>query len=142
MTAVEPAPSIEKPTVLFTSVVGLAALIVLLQGVFAGVFLEHDGERDASANWIDAHAWGAHIATLLSVLAAVLAVAKLRQSRPLMYGSVALAVLLLIESYLGGAIRDESKDVLTVVHVPLAMAIMGVAVWLSFTAAKIRRSAA
>ena len=41
-----------------------------------------------------------------------------------------LLVLLVVESYLGGEIVDHGKDSLTAVHVPLAMLIMAVAVWL------------
>lgn len=127
---------------LFTSLVGLTGLVVLLQGLFAGVFLEHDGQRDGSASWIDAHADGAHLATLLAVLSAVVAVARLRARRPLVVGSVALAVLMLVEAFIGGLIRDDSKDTLTAVHVPLAMAIMAVTVWLSLKAVQLRRATA
>jgi hypothetical protein len=122
-----PAPARDP---LFASLAGVLALIVLLQGVFAGVFLEHDGARDASASWIDAHAWGAHIGTVLAVVVAVYAAVRLRARRDLLIGSIALAVLFLAESYLGGAIRDDGKDTLTAVHVPLALGIMGLAVWL------------
>lgn len=125
----------------FASLVGLTALVVLLQGVFAGAFLEHDGQRDASGSWIDAHANGAHAATVLAIAAAVLAVVKLRARKPLVVGSVLLAVLLLVESYIGGLIRDQGKDTLTAVHVPLAMAVMGVTVWLSLKAAQLRSGA-
>ncbi|MGB8651152.1 MAG: hypothetical protein WCD35_10880 [Mycobacteriales bacterium] len=140
-------PDVETPaqsagsSTLFTSLVGLTALAVLLQGLFAGVFLEHDGERDASGSWIDAHANGAHAATLLAIAAAVVAFVKLRDRRSLVVGSALLALLLLVESFIGGLIRDQSKDTLTVVHVPLAMAVMGVTVWLSAKAAHLRRSA-
>jgi hypothetical protein len=142
MTAIAEKPVVtsdDRPSVLFTSIIGVTSLIVLVQGVLAGVFLEHDGQRDASSSWIDAHAWGAHISTVLAIGAALLAIVKLRQVKPLLVGSIALAVLLLLESYLGGLIRDSSKDVLTIVHVPLALSIMGVTVWLSLTAARIRR---
>lgn len=132
----------DRPSTLFTSIIGVTSLIVLVQGVFAGVFLAHDGERDASSGWIDAHAWGAHVSTVLAIAAALLAIVTLREVKPLLVGSVALAVLLIVESYLGGLIRDSSKDTLTIVHVPLAMAIMGVTVWLSLTAARLRRAAA
>jgi hypothetical protein len=47
-----------------------------------------------------------------------------------MIGSATLVVLLAFESYLGGLIRDQGKDTLTAVHVPLALAIMALAVWL------------
>jgi hypothetical protein len=114
----------------YTAVIGLASLAVLLQGLWAGIFLEHDGERDASSTWIDVHARGADLAILLAGIAAVIAVVKLRERKDLWAGAAVLAVLLVGESYLGGLIRDEGKDTLTAVHVPLAMALVGLAVWL------------
>src|SRR5689334_22486428 len=45
-------------TTLFSALTGLAALAVLLQGLWAGVFLEHDGQRDDAGSWIDVHARG------------------------------------------------------------------------------------
>jgi hypothetical protein len=118
----------------YTSLIGLATLAILLQGLWAGIFLEHDGARDASASWIDTHARGADLAIVLVLIAAVLAFVKLRERRPLWMGAAGLAVLLIVESYLGGLIRDQSKDTLTAVHVPLAMLLMGLAVWLPFRA--------
>jgi hypothetical protein len=43
-------------------------------------------------------------------------------------------VLLGGEAYLGGAIRDDGRDVLTAVHVPLALVIVALVVWLSLRA--------
>jgi hypothetical protein len=115
---------------LFSALIGLTTLAVLLQGLWAGLFLQHDGERDAASNWIDVHARGADIAIVLALAATVVAFLRLRRRTDLWVGSAVLAILLIVESYLGGLIRDESKDTLTAVHVPLAMAIMGLAVWL------------
>lgn len=114
----------------FAVLTGLAALAILLQGLWAGIFLEHDGERGASGSWIDVHARGGEVALLLAVLATAWVVWKLRSRRDLIVGSVLLVVLLVVESYLGGQIRDQGKDTLTAVHVPLGMAIMAVSVWL------------
>ncbi|HEY0561614.1 MAG TPA: hypothetical protein VGD03_15130 [Frankiaceae bacterium] len=121
-------------SVLFSVLVGLCALAVLLQGLWAGIFLEHDGQRDAASSWIDLHARGADVAILLAIAATVVAVVRLRHRRDLMIGSAALTVLLIGESYLGGVIRDQGKDVLTAVHVPLAMALMALAGWLPLRA--------
>ena len=114
----------------FSALIGLTTLAVLLQGLWAGIFLQHDGERDAAQTWIDVHARGADIAIVLALAATVVGFLRLRRRTELWVGSAALAVLLIVESYLGGLIRDESKDTLTAVHVPLAMVIMGLAVWL------------
>ncbi len=114
--------------------IGLSALAVLLQGLWAGIFLEHDGGRDAASRWIDVHARGGELAILFTLLAALVAGAALRHRRDLVLGTIVLLVLLVLESYLGGLIRDQSKDTLTAVHVPLAMGIMALAVWLPLRA--------
>jgi hypothetical protein len=115
---------------LFSALVGLTALAVLLQGLWAGIFLEHDGKRDAASSWIDVHARGADVAILLAAAAAVVAFLKLRSRPDLWGGAAVLTLLLVLESYLGGLIRDEGKDTLTAVHVPLAMLVLGLSVWL------------
>lgn len=119
---------------LFSALIGLTALAVLLQGLWAGIFLEHDGERDSAQSWIDVHARGADVAILLAALATVVALWKLRQRKDLWIGSGVLTVVLVLESYIGGLIRDASKDTLTAVHVPLAMLLMGLVVWLPLRA--------
>jgi hypothetical protein len=126
-------------TALFSSLIGLAAVAVLLQGLWAGIFLEHDGARDASESWINVHARGADIAIVLAALAAVAAFWKLREHRELWIGSAIVVLLLIVESYLGGQIRDAKQDGLTAVHVPLAMALMALVVWLPFRAARTSR---
>ena len=118
----------------YSALIGLASLVVLLQGLWAGIFLEHDGERDAASSWIDVHARGADLAILLGVLATVYAFWKLRARTDLWIGSLVFTVLLVLEAYLGGLIRDDGQDTLTAVHVPLAMALMGLAVWLPLRA--------
>lgn len=126
---------------LFNVLLGLTALAVLLQAVWAGIFLEHDGERDAASNWIDIHARGGEIAIALALLATIVALVKLRDRKELWVGSAALTILLVGEAYIGGLIRDDGKDTLTAVHVPLGMAIMALVVWLPLRA-RARRSVA
>jgi hypothetical protein len=128
MTTLLDRPRTETDTgsrVLFHALIGLTTLAVLLQGLWAGIFLEHDGKRDQASSWIDVHARGADVAILLAIAAAVAAFVKVRRRKDLWGGSAVLAVLLIVESYLGGVIRDQGKDTLTAIHVPLAMAIMG-----------------
>ncbi len=124
----------------FAGLVGLIGVLFLLQGLFAGLFLRYDGKRDASSNWIDAHALGAHVSFALSIALALLALATLRHRKDLVGGAVALFVLITLESYIGGAIRDNGKDAWTSVHVPIAMALMAVVTWLAFRAAAFRRT--
>jgi len=127
-------PRSAAKTTLFSALTGLVALAVLLQGLWAGIFLEHDGQRDDASGWIDVHARGGEAALVLAIAAAAVALWRHRARKDLWIGSLALVVLLALESYLGGLIRDDSKDTLTAVHVPLALAIMAVSVWLPFRA--------
>jgi MFS family permease len=120
----------------YSALTGVAALAVLLQGLWAGLFLEHDGQRDAAASWIDVHALGGEVAIVFAVLATAWALFRLRSRKDLLYGAIALVVLLVLESYVGGLIRDDGKDSLTPVHIPLAMVLMGMSVWLPLRAAR------
>jgi hypothetical protein len=117
-------------TGLFQALSGLTCLAVILQGLWAGIFLEHDGARDAASSWIDVHARGGDAAIVLALLATIAALVQLRSRRDLLIGSGLLTVLLVLEAYIGGLIRDDGKDTLTAVHVPLAMVVLAVAVWL------------
>ncbi len=128
-----------KGYAVFSSLIGLSAVVVLLQGLWAGIFLQHDGQRDAASSWIDVHARGADLALLLAVLATGWAIWKLRSRKDLWIGGLVFVVLLVVESYIGGLIRDAGKDTLTAVHVPLALALMGLAVWLPLRARSGRR---
>jgi hypothetical protein len=123
----------EQRSVLFSTLLGLTTLVVLLQGLWAGIFLEHDGKRDAASSWINVHAAGAYVALILALAATIVAVVRLRPRRDLIGGSTALIVLLIIEIGLGQAVHSGT-DTLTAVHIPLAMAIMAVAVGLSIRA--------
>jgi hypothetical protein len=123
---------------LFASLVGLTALAIVLQGLWAGIFLEHDGGRDSAGSWIDVHARGGEVAIVLAIAATVVAFVMLRARRDLWMGSAVLVVVLVLEAYLGGLIRDESRDTLTAVHVPLAMALVGLVAWLSARATRRR----
>ena len=119
---------------LFAPLISLAALAVVLQGLWAGIFLEHDGRRDDASMWIDVHARGADLAILLAGAATVVAFRGLRARRDLWLGSAVFTGLLVVEAYMGGLIKDAGKDTLTAVHVPLAMVLMALAVWLPLRA--------
>lgn len=121
---------------LYGALTGLAAVAVLLQGLWAGIFLRHDGQRDASESWINVHSIGGEVAIVLAVLATAAALWKLRHRKELWIGAGVLTLLLIVESYLGGQIKDHAKDNLTAVHIPLAMALMGLVVYLPLRAAR------
>ncbi len=117
---------------LFSIVIGLSTLLVLLQGLWAGLFI-HEGQ-DYQDSWVTVHARGAEVAIALAVVATVVAIVKLRSRRDIVVGSVVFTLLLVLEAYLGGLIGDHGA--LTAIHIPLAMALMGLAVWLPIRSAR------
>lgn len=129
-------PVTRQKNTVFSALIGISALVVLLQGLWAGIFLEHDGHRDAATSWIDVHARGAEVALFFAALATIYAIWKRRSRTDLWVGGLVFTGLIVVESYIGGLIRDDGKDTLTAVHVPIAMAIMAVAVWLSLRSAR------
>jgi hypothetical protein len=136
MTAVQNAPRDTAPGErtshpAYSALVGLAALGVLLQGLWAGLFVQEGKEYDSS--WVEVHATGADITIALAALATVVAFVTMRRTRTdLVAGTAAFTVVLLLEAFLGGLIGKHSG--LTAVHFPLAMALMGLAVWLPLRA--------
>jgi uncharacterized membrane protein len=129
MAAGETAPAPARSRA-FDVLVGLTSLVVLLQGVWAGILLEHPGQRGGSSTALDLHSVGGSLATVLALAAVVVASLRLRGRRDLWVGSVVLFLLLAVEVMLGQLIHDSHKDALTAVHVPLAMVLMGICVWL------------
>jgi hypothetical protein len=124
-------PTADRPrSPLYSAVIGLAGLAVLLQGVWAGIFVrEH---QDYAHSWIEVHAAGGEVAIGLAVVATVIALVKLRSRRDVVVGSIVFTVLLALEAYIGGEVGQHPG--LQVVHFPLAMALLGLAVWLPLRA--------
>jgi hypothetical protein len=116
---------------LYSALIGLAVLGVLLQGLWAGLFV-HEGQ-EYQANWVEVHALDGEVTIALAALATVAAFVFLRHRRDIVVGTAVLTVLLVVEAYIGGRIWGTSG--LTAVHFPLALALMGLAVWLSFRSA-------
>lgn len=115
---------------LYSSLIGLAALGVLLQAVWAALFIREGQDNDSA--FVEVHARGAEITLALAAIATVVALVRLRDRRDLVVGSALFTVLLVLESFLGGLIGDHSA--LQVVHFPLALGLMGLAVWLPLRA--------
>ncbi|MBA8792951.1 hypothetical protein FHX74_000545 [Friedmanniella endophytica] len=127
------APAAVRPrSTLFSALIGLAALAVLLQGLWAGLFI-HEG-RKYDDSWVEVHARGADVAIALALVATIVAIVKLRSRLDILVGSIAFTVLLVLEAFLGGLIGDSPA--VTAVHFPLAMALMGLAVWLPLRATR------
>src|SRR3954464_15283128 len=95
---------------LVASVIGLTSLVILLQGLWAGLFIREGKDFDATSaqsNWVDVHDWGARIAILLALASLFVAVRRVRAQTELLVGTAALLILLLLEAYIGGAIGDH-----------------------------------
>ena len=122
-----PAPA-ARPHPAYSALVGLTSLGILLQALWAGLFLR----RGDHGTWVAIHQHAGETTTLLGVLAAVAALVWMRHNRPALIGTVLLAVLLVVELVLGYASDDRGGSV--AVHVPLAMLLMGLAVWLPLAA--------
>lgn len=122
----------------FAALEGITCLLIILQGVWAGMFIREG--QDNNDSWVKVHDWGARAAILVAVIAAVVAIARLRSRRDLVIGSVALAVLLFVEAYIGGLVGDNPA--IQVIHFPLALALVGLAVWLPIRLRGVRRGAA
>lgn len=131
-TAQSSAPTTRPRNALYSALIGLAALDVFFQGVWAGLFIH--GGKDYQDNWVSVHARGADVAIALAALAAVVAVVRLRSRTDLVVGTIVLVVVLVLEAYIGGLIGDHAE--LTAIHIPLAMALMALSVWLPLRATR------
>jgi heme A synthase len=116
---------------LFSALVGLASLGILLQGVWAGLFI-HEG-HDFRQSWVNVHSIGGSVVGALALIAMIVALVQLRHRRDLVVGSIVFFLLLVLEIFLGGLIGDTPA--LAAVHIPLALVLMGMAVWLPRRAA-------
>jgi hypothetical protein len=123
-----------RDAAIFASLVGLTSLGVLVQAVLAGEFI-----GGQSGGWVDAHAATADVLAVLSLATAVYATYALRvAARELAIASAILFVLIVAQTVIGHAITQNGDDWLTPIHVPLAMVIFGLAIWLSMRARTLR----
>jgi hypothetical protein len=121
----------------FAALVGLQALAILLQAIFAGEFIR----PGTHSGWLDAHDVNADVVIGLSVLTAVFALVRLRTAaRSLAVGAVVLMVLVIAQVAIGHAITQSNDNGLIPVHVPLALLIFGLTIWLSVRARSLRRA--
>jgi hypothetical protein len=112
---------------------GLTTLAIFLQSVTAGQFVSQD-HKDG---WIDIHGAVADAAWGFALLTAVYALIVLRRANPrLTVLSVVLFVLALVETGIGHLITDLHQDGWIGVHVPLALLLFGLTVWMSIRSAR------
>ena len=122
---------------LYASVIGLTSLVILLQGLWAGLFIREGKDFDATSsqsNWVEVHDTGARVAIILALASLLLAIWRVRVRKDLLIGTAALFVALVLEAYIGGEIGKHPD--LPGFHIPLAMALMGLSVWLPVRAAQ------
>jgi len=119
-----------RPSPLYSALVGLASLAVLLQAVWAGIFIR-EGKED-NQTWVNVHSRGADVAIVLALAATVAAFVKMRDRRELIVGTGIFSLLLILESYLGSLVGDNPS--VETAHFPIAMGLMGLAVWLPLRA--------
>jgi heme A synthase len=115
---------------LYSALVGLASLGVLLQGVWAGLFIREHADYDS--HWVAVHSLDGQVTTALALVATAVAFVQLRAQRDLVLGTALLTVLLVVEVALGEGVGRSHA--LQAVHIPLALALMGLAVWLPLRA--------
>ena len=121
----------------YAALVGVASLLVLLQGLWAGLFMSNPDVDPKDSVWLEVHSWAGKLAILFALIATIYAFAKLKNRSDLKFGTLALLAFLVLESFLGGLIVDQGKDVMAAIHVPLAMALMALSVWLPLRARRV-----
>ncbi|MGH3856459.1 MAG: hypothetical protein ACRDR6_23820 [Pseudonocardiaceae bacterium] len=120
---------------LFSILNGLTLLGVLLQAVWAGEFIDRTG-RDA---WISVHEMSGFVVVLLALATALAALRLRRAHSALTPGALGLLVLIIVQTGLGEAISKAGADGLIAAHVPIAVLIFGLGVYLSGVGARLRR---
>jgi len=121
----------------FSILNGLTLLGVLLQAVWAGEFIgRHGGRQD----WVTVHEIGGFVVVVLALATAVAAVALRRASSAVMFGALGLLVLIVVQTGLGEAITKSDANELIAAHIPIAVLVFGLGVYLSGVGARLRRA--
>ncbi|MGH3783087.1 MAG: hypothetical protein ACRDRO_21310 [Pseudonocardiaceae bacterium] len=121
---------------IFSILNGLTLLGVLLQALWAGEFVGRLGRHD----WVTVHEIGAFVVVVLALATAAAAVALRRASSALTFGGLGLFVLIVVQTGLGEAITRGGANELITAHIPIAVLIFGLGVYLSGVGARLRRS--
>jgi heme A synthase len=122
---------------LFAALTGVTSLLIFLQAVTAGEFVSQE-DRDP---WIDVHSIVGNITLIVALAVAIFTVIVFRAGhRVLMWASIALFVLLLIQTVLGHLITDAKQDGWIGVHVPLALVVFALTIWLSIRSVALRKA--
>jgi hypothetical protein len=120
-----------RPDPVYASLIGLTSLVILFQGLWAGLFIREGQDFDATSSqsqWLEVHDWGARTAIVLALVSLVVALVRLRSHTDVVAGTAALVALLMAEAWLGGEIGEHPDW--PALHIPLAMALVALSVWL------------
>lgn len=120
--------------------IGISALFVVFQYFTSGEFITDDIPDGARELWTNLHGFGAYPVMVFALLAAVVAFARLRDVRGLWLATAAYFAVTVVQWLLGHAISTLHIDALTPLHVVVAAAVVGLAVWLSVRSARLRRA--
>jgi hypothetical protein len=121
----------------FSIVNGLTLLGILLQAVWAGAFIDRPGAN----TWITVHEIGGFAVVVLALITAALAMTATRRAgSALTVATLSQLVLVVVQTGLGEAITKSGSDGLIIIHVPLAMLIFGLGIYLSSAGARLRRA--
>jgi hypothetical protein len=121
----------------FTLLVALTSLAVLVQGITAGLFVNQEG-RDG---WVTVHGVIADVTWVSALGTAIVGFRTVRRMHHRLWLLTALLfVLALAQTGVGHLITDGGMDGLIIVHVPLAMVIFGLTIWLVVATAHARRT--
>lgn len=137
MTSTSATPVSSRTIRLFAAFTGVTSLLIFLQAVTAGEFVSQE-DRDP---WIGVHGIVGDLTMLVALGVAIFTIVVFRAShRVLMWASIALFLLLVIQTTLGHLITDSKQDGLIGVHVPLALVVFALTVWLSIRAVALRKA--
>lgn len=121
----------------YSILIGLTSLLIIMQGLWAGFFIREG--QDFNDHWVMIHARGADISIVLSIVSLIILLTKFRHRRDVIAGTGVMVVALLLEAFLGGLIGDHPDA--SIVHFPLAMALVALSVWLPLKARGLAQSA-
>jgi hypothetical protein len=129
-------PATQAQTLRFFIACCATSVAILAQAVTAGVFVNKTG----ADNWVTVHGLIADVSWVLALLTAIIGFFSIRRATPrLEYWAIALFVVTLAQTGLGHLITDYGDDSLIEVHVPLAMVIFGLTVWITVRAGRLHR---
>jgi heme A synthase len=131
-TSASPAAPARTRSPLFSAVIGVTGLVVLLQAVWAGMFIREGS--DFREKWVNVHSIGGTVAMALSLVALIVAIVQLRSRRDVLTGSIVFFVLMVAEGLIGSLIGDSPA--VETVHFPLALLLLGMTAWLSLRASR------